>query len=139
MTRPWWQATAVGLLLVLSPLAHAEVSIEVPRFALAGRDLRVDARVSDVPAGRRLRIFVLLNGRQVRTVDLGNGTHHLRFEALRLPSGSHEVAFQVGRGRSAGVVRVVPWWGAASVLILPGALLLLAFELVRKRMRARKV
>lgn len=121
------------LLLVLAPPTSAEISIDVPRFALAGRDLRLSATVTDVPANRKLRIFVLLDGRQVRTVDLGSGVHHLRFEALRPPAGRHEIALQVGRERAAGFVRVLPWWGVLSAALLPAALLLLVVELMRKR------
>jgi hypothetical protein len=110
----------------------------VPRFALAGRDLRLSATVTNVPANRKLRIFVLVDGQQVRTVDLGSGVHHLRFEALRPPAGRHEVALQVGRERAAGFVRVLPWWGFLSAALLPAALLLLAVELLRKRWRAAR-
>lgn len=126
------------LLLVLARPTYAEISVDVPRFALAGRDLRLSATVADVPANRKLRIFVLLDGRQVRTVDLGSGVHHLRFEALRPPAGRHEIALQVGRERAAGFVRVLPWWGLLSAALLPAALLLLAVELLRKRWRAAR-
>lgn len=121
------------LALVLAPSASAEIALEVPRFHLAGRDLRAQVTVTEVPADRKLRIFVLLDGQQVRTVDLGAGVHSLRFERLRPPPGRHELALQVGRERAAGFVRVVPWWAAASALCLPVALLLLVFERLRRR------
>ncbi|MDX1999787.1 MAG: hypothetical protein SF066_18855 [Thermoanaerobaculia bacterium] len=125
----------LGLLLalLLAPAASAGIAIEVPRFNVAGRDLRAEVTVTDVPANRKLRIFVLLDGHQVHTVDLGAGVHSLRFERLRPPPGRHELALQVGRERAAGFVRVVPWWAAASALVLPVALLLLAFERLRRR------
>lgn len=121
------------LVLLLTPAAFADIAIEVPRFNLAGRDLRARVTVTEVPANRKLRIFVLLDGQQVHTVDLGTGVHSLRFEGLRPPPGRHELALQVGRERVAGFVRVVPWWAAASALVLPVALLLLAFERLRRR------
>lgn len=121
------------LALLFAPAASASIAIEVPRFNIAGRDLRAEITVTDVPANRKLRIFVLLDGHQVHTVDLGAGVHNLRFERLRPPPGRHELALQVGRERAGGFVRVVPWWAALSALCLPVALLLLAFELLRRR------
>lgn len=138
--RGWsWCTQICGalLFLLLAVPARAEISIAAPRFVIAGRDLQVEATVSGVPANRKLRIFVLLDGKQVRTVDLGNGVHALRFEALQPAAGRHEIAFQVGRDRAVDTLRVVPWWGAASAVVLPAALALLGIELARKARRRR--
>ncbi len=141
MNRPQGLGRAILLLTLVSTLGCAiqgrgssQLTVESPRWIVAGRSL--DLRVTQLGwlAGRKVTLAVFVDGKQATRVDTRGTSTSVRVPAAVLPTGIRLVTLKTGTENSTVAVRILPPIvpiGAAAVL---GALLGAAF-LARRRSR----
>ncbi|MBP9822821.1 MAG: hypothetical protein KBF21_01230 [Thermoanaerobaculia bacterium] len=145
--------TLAGLLLpaaaravpasAVSPDAGA-LAVRTPGWVLPSRPLEVTLEQRGVLSGRRITVFLFIDGNQLERVATTADRTRTRMPAADLAPGRHVLSARSGREVAQCEFRVIPWsWlagaGAGLLLVLAGGGLAFARARGARRRRALAV
>ncbi|MEM6454627.1 MAG: Na+/H+ antiporter NhaC family protein [Acidobacteriota bacterium] len=127
----WLLLLAAASLVLTATPARAAATIELANpNRMAATPLAVDITVDGMRDGRRLQVQIELDGKDVDTLAVGNGTQRLRFPDVYVDGGPHTLSVRSGTTQAEVTFSPLPGWLALVPPLLAIALALIVRDVL---------
>jgi hypothetical protein len=116
---------------------EADLAVEASSWTLPSRPIRLKISQRGALAGRKLAIYVFVDGNQLERIGTGGDRTRATVALPALAPGPHTLVVRAGTESAEASFRVIPWSWASGLLLLALLTAALTIELLRARAKRR--